>query len=70
MARQAGAQQQRQQLGIGQCGGAAGEQLLARAGVGGQVQQGVHARREGPWIVGAGVARKIAASLSPKLYRH
>ena len=53
-ARQAGAQQQRQQLGVGQCAGAAGEQLFARSGVGGQVLEGVQGR-----------PRKIAASLSP-----
>ena len=38
-ARQAGAQQQRQQLGVGQRAGAAGQQLFARPGVGGQVFQ-------------------------------
>jgi hypothetical protein len=36
----AGAQQQRQQFGVGQGGGAAGQQLFARARVGGQVFQG------------------------------
>ena len=36
----AGAQQQRQQLGVAQRGGAAGQQLFARAGVGGQVFEG------------------------------
>jgi FKBP-type peptidyl-prolyl cis-trans isomerase SlpA len=54
LARQPGAQQQRQQLGVGQRRGTAGEQLLARAGVGGQVFEGVQ-----------GWPRKIAASLSP-----
>jgi hypothetical protein len=40
LARQPGAQQQRQQLGVGQRGRASGQQLLARAGIGGQVLQG------------------------------
>ena len=44
LAGQAGAQQQRQQLGVGQRRGAVREQLLARARIGGQVLQR-HGRR-------------------------
>ena len=62
--RQAGAQQQGQQLGIGQRSRAAGEQLFARAGVGGQVRKGVQTCVQEPPVKSMPVYRPPSFDLS------